>query len=213
MLDLRFAQLRKILCVGAHSDDLEIGCWGTIRRTIQASPGVEVRWHVFSAAGERRREARQSAKEVLKGAKAARVGLSGFRESYFPEQWGEIKDVFEAIKREFDPDLILTHWRDDRHQDHRVVSDLTWNTFRNHAVLEYEVPKYDGDLGNPNVFVPLDETLARQKATAIVSRFKSQAMKHWFTEDTFLALLRLRGIECGARARFAEAFYARKLVI
>lgn len=213
MCQLNVANVRRILCLGAHADDLEIGCGGTVRRIIQSSPRVVIRWHVFSALGRRRREARQSAKEFLHGANGAQILVGNCRESYFPEQWAAIKDAFEKMKGQFEPDLVFTHWRDDRHQDHRVLSDLAWNTFRNHTILEYEIPKYDGDLGNPNVYMALDEGICRQKVAAILSHFQSQQGRHWFTEDTLFALLRLRGIECGPRARYAEAFYARKLVL
>jgi len=213
MFHVSATKLRRILCLGAHSDDLEIGCGGTVRRIIQSFPRVEIRWHVFSAAGRRRREAERSAKQFLEGTKGAQIRIGHFRASYFPEQWAAIKNVFERTKREFEPDLVFTHWRDDRHQDHRVLSDLAWNTFRNHAILEYEIPKYDGDLGNPNFYVALEDDLCREKVSGILRHFRTQEGRHWFTEDTFLALLRLRGIECGPGTRYAEAFYARKLVV
>jgi LmbE family N-acetylglucosaminyl deacetylase len=168
---------------------------------------------VASAPGERAREARLSAREWLAAARSSTIEIGRFRESYFPHQWAALKDAFEQLKRTCEPHLVFTHWREDRHQDHRVVSDLTWNTFRHHTILEYEIPKYDGDLGNPNVYVPLDEATSTRKAATILRCFKSQARKGWFTEDAFLAMLRLRGIECGPRARFAEAFYGRKLVV
>lgn len=206
-------RVRRVLCLGAHSDDIEIGCGGTVRRIIQAFPRVEFRWEVFAAPGPRAREAKRSAEAFLKGARKAGVHVRRFRESYFPHDWADIKDVFERIKTEFEPDVVFTHWRDDRHQDHRVLSDLAWNTFRDHAILEYEIPKYDGDLGNPNVYVALDESLARQKVSGILRHFPTQAGRHWFTEDTFMALLRLRGLECGSRTHYAEAFYGRKLVV
>ena len=141
---------RRVLCLGAHSDDIEIGCGGTLLRLIAANPSIEIQWHVFSSSGPRRKEARASAAEFLRGVKKRQVVTYQFRESYFPIEWAKIKDEFERIKSGFDPDLILTHWRDERHQDHRVLSDLGWNTFRNHTILEYEIPKYDGDLGQPN---------------------------------------------------------------
>jgi LmbE family N-acetylglucosaminyl deacetylase len=213
MLEIRLADVRRVLCLGAHSDDLEIGCGGTLCRIIEGSRDVVVRWHVFSAAAERRREAERSATRFLEGARDATVHMNDFRESYFPEQWAAIKDVFETIKAEFEPDVVLTHWRDDRHQDHRVLSDLAWNTFRSHAILEYEIPKYDGDLGNPNIYVALDEALCRRKVDAIMDCFQTQRGRHWFTEDVFWGLLRLRGMECGPRARYAEAFFGRKLVV
>jgi LmbE family N-acetylglucosaminyl deacetylase len=213
MFQLSDARVRRVLCLGAHADDLEIGCGGTVRRIIHASPGVEIRWHVFSASGGRRLEAKRSARDFLRGTKRAEIQVGTFRESFFPDQWSAIKRVFEQTKRLFEPDLIFTHWRDDRHQDHRVLSDLAWNTFRNHMILEYEIPKYDGDLGNPNLYVALEDTICRQKVAAILRHFRTQNNRHWFTEDTFTALLRLRGIECGPRTRYAEAFYARKLVV
>ena len=203
----------KVLCLGAHSDDIEIGCGGTILRMLGAYPEAEVKWVVFSAKGARRREAQNSARSFLKGAAMCNVVLKGFRESFFPSREEEIKDLFESIKHGFDPDVIFTHYRHDLHQDHRVVSQLTWNTFRNHLILEYEIPKYDGDLGVPNTFVPLDSATCQAKVKNLITHFQSQRGKQWFTEDLFLALPRLRGMECNASARYAEAFYCRKLVI
>ncbi len=209
---LSIGSLKRVLCLGAHADDLEIGCGGTLRRIIAASPEVEVRWHVFSASGRRRLEAQKSAGEILKAARCSEIHVGNFRESYFPEKWAAIKDVVEATKP-FSPDVVFTHWRDDRHQDHRVLSDLAWNTFRDHLILEYEIPKYDGDLGNPNVYVTLEPEVCQQKVAGLLRHFSSQADKHWFTEDLFFGLMRMRGIECGPRTRYAEAFYARKLVV
>jgi LmbE family N-acetylglucosaminyl deacetylase len=213
MLFVNPSPIRKILCLGAHSDDIEIGCGGTLLRLAASRPDLEIRWHVFSASGERKKEAKASAEEFLTGVTNRRIVVAEFRESYFPQDWAPIKDEFERLKQEFDPDIIFTHWREDRHQDHRVLSDLAWNTFRNGAILEYEIPKYDGDLGQPNYYVALDEPTCRRKVNTILKLFPSQVHRPWFTEDTFFALLRLRGIECGARARFAEAFHARKVVV
>jgi LmbE family N-acetylglucosaminyl deacetylase len=205
--------LRRVLCLGAHADDIEIGCGGTVLRLLAADPTVEICWRVFSAAGPRAKEAKASAAEFLQGARRSQVVVSRFQESYFPQHWGRIKDEFERLKASFDPDLILTHWRDDRHQDHRVLSDLAWNTFRNHRILEYEIPKYDDDLGQPNFYVGLEESVVSRKVTLLLRHFPSQAQRHWFTEDAFRGLMRLRGIECGPRARYAEAFHARKMVV
>ena len=205
--------VKRVLCLGAHSDDIEIGCGGTLLRLAATFPTIEIHWCVFGAGGRRKKEARSSAAEFLGGLKKCRVSVSEFRESYFPQEWASIKDQFERIKRKMDPDLVFTHWREDRHQDHRVLSDLAWNTFRNHTILEYEVPKYDGDLGQPNFYVALDEATCRRKVATILKHFESQAHRHWFTEDTFLSLLRLRGIECGPGTRYAEAFHSRKLVV
>jgi LmbE family N-acetylglucosaminyl deacetylase len=202
-----------VLCLGAHADDIEIGCGGTLMRLLETWPGAEVHWHVFSAPGPRRGEAMRSAKQWLATAGARTVKAWSFRESYFPDQWAAVKDAMEQVRASCEPDLIFTHWREDRHQDHRVISDLTWNAFRDHAILEYEIPKYDGDFGQPNVYVPLDETACRRKVKALMRNFPSQASKHWFTPDTLLALPRLRGIECGPRVQYAEAFHARKLVL
>jgi LmbE family N-acetylglucosaminyl deacetylase len=168
---------------------------------------------VFGANGKREAEAIDSAERFLQGVEEKNVMIRNFRDGFFPFHGLEIKELFESIKREFSPDLILTHYRDDRHQDHRVISDLTWNTFRDHFILEYEIPKYDGDFGSPNLFVTLDDSLAKKKARLIVEVFESQREKHWFTEDTFLAVLRLRGMESASSGKYAEAFYARKMTM
>jgi LmbE family N-acetylglucosaminyl deacetylase len=212
MKSLRLDGIKKLLCLGAHSDDIEIGCGATILRLIREHAGIQIYWFVFSAHGPRGREARQSAREFLQGARS-QVRVAQFKESYFPSKWPAIKDAFEQVKREFEPDLVLTQYRDDRHQDHRVLSDLAWNTFRNHLVLEYEIQKYDGDLGTPNVYVPVERELCERKIATLLRHFKTQTNKHWFTEDTFWALMRLRGIESAASSGFAEAFYGRKLCL
>lgn len=212
MINLDFSKLGKVLCLGAHSDDIEIGCGGTLLRLIRERPDLEVQWIVFSAGGRRTTEAQKSARDFLCGVKRKKIVVKKFRTSFFPSQNEMIKEYFEHLKQAFHPDLILTHYRTDRHQDHRVLSDLAWNTFRNHLILEYEIPKYDGDLGNPNCFVPLDEQAAQKKVEYLCRHFQTQGNKHWFTPDTFLGLMRLRGIECASQTRFAEAFYGRKLV-
>jgi len=211
MASLHLHGVKKLLCVGAHSDDIEIGCGATVLRLIREQPDLQIYWLVFSAPGLRAREAKASAGEFLRGIRARQIRTMTYRESFFPDEWSRIKETFERVKRSFEPDLVLTHYRDDRHQDHRVLSDLAWNTFRNHLVLEYEIPKYDGDLGSPNVYVPVPQELCERKVSLLLRHFQSQRDKHWFTADTFWALLRLRGIECAPSARFAEAFYGRKL--
>jgi LmbE family N-acetylglucosaminyl deacetylase len=217
MLSLRLAPQAnaplRILCLGAHSDDIEIGCGGTILSLIASGTPVDCRWVVLSSDTEREREARASAAEFLKGAKHSDVQVKQFRNGYFPFVGDTIKDYIETLKSGPAPDVIFTHTRDDRHQDHRVVSDLTWNTFRNHLVLEYEIPKYDGDLGAPNVFVPLDEAHCREKIRILQTAFTTQRDKHWFDEATFRGLMRLRGMESCAPSFHAEAFYARKVVL
>lgn len=203
----------KILCLGAHSDDIEIGCGGTILRLIRDYPNVVCYWVVFSADEQRAREAHAGAAAFLRDARERTVVVKDFRDGFFPFVGGEIKEYFEGLKREFSPDIIFTHHRQDLHQDHRLLSELTWNTFRGQLILEYEIPKYDGGLGAPNLFVQLDEELCRRKVRHIADCFGSQARRQWFDDDTFLALLRLRGLEANAATRYAEAFYGRKLVL
>lgn len=202
----------RVLCLGSHSDDLEIGCGGTLLSLAASRPGVNVDWVVFSASEDRAAEARRSAMQFLEGTADSSVQVEKFRDGFFPYVGSDIKQYFEDLKRRCSPDLIFTHYRDDRHQDHRLISDLTWNTFRDHLILEYEIPKYDGDLGSPNVFVHLDEAVCRRKVSAIVGMFQTQRNKHWFTDDTFFSLLRLRGIESASPTGYAEGFYCRKAV-
>lgn len=200
-----------VLCLGAHSDDIEIGCGGTILQLLDARRNVSVHWVVFGASGARAHEAERSAKHFLRRAASATVFLKQFRDGFFPYMGGAVKEEFENLKGIVTPDLIFTHCRDDRHQDHRLVHELTWNTWRNHLILEYEVPKYDGDFGVPNYFVPLSAAIVRRKIAALARFFPTQSGKHWFDEELFRGVLRLRGMECNAPARYAEAFYARKL--
>ena len=202
-----------ILCLGAHSDDIEIGCGGTILRLLQSYNNANVTWVVFSANADRKREAVTSAKRFLARAKATTIITKGFKESFFPYRGENIKSFFERLKIQVAPDLIFSHYRHDQHQDHRVICELTWNTFRNHQILEYEIPKYDGDLGQPNVYVPLSQELCNEKIKYLMEGFSTQRSRQWFTEDTFKSLLRLRGIECHTPNKYAEAFYGRKLVL
>jgi LmbE family N-acetylglucosaminyl deacetylase len=202
--------IRRILCLGAHCDDIEIGCGGTILRLIRENRNLEVYWIVFSSNPSRKREASKAARTFLENANRSKITIRSFRDSFFPYEGKAIKEFFEVIRKGFQPDLIFTHYRGDLHQDHRLISDLTWNAFRNHLILEYEVPKYDGDLGSPNFFVGLDEGLCKAKIGHILASFCSQSGKQWFTEDTFRALLRIRGIESNAEGRYAEGFYCRK---
>jgi LmbE family N-acetylglucosaminyl deacetylase len=202
-----------VLCLGAHSDDIEIGCGGLLLSLIKSRRALDVTWVVFSALGEREREARRGATLFLKGAARTNVIVKQFRDGHFPYDGAAVKAVFEQLKNYTSPDLVLTHYRNDRHQDHRVLSDLAWNTFRDHLVLEYEIPKFDGDLGQPNCFVPLDRATAARKAKFLGQAFGTQRDKHWFSDETFLGLMRLRGMECRAPGGFAEAFYGRKVVL
>jgi LmbE family N-acetylglucosaminyl deacetylase len=203
----------KILCLGAHSDDIEIGCGGLILSLIKSRTALDVTWVVFSASDQREREARRGAAAFLKGATHTRVIIKQFRDGHFPYEGAAVKAVFETLKRETSPDVVLVHYREDRHQDHRVLSDLAWNTFRDHLILEYEIPKFDGDLASPNCFVPLNRATCARKVKYLQSVFGTQRDKHWFSEETFMALMRLRGMECRAPGGYAEGFYARKIVL
>jgi LmbE family N-acetylglucosaminyl deacetylase len=198
-----------VLCLGAHSDDIEIGCGGTILSLKAAAP-VEFHWVVLSACGVRAEEAAASA-ELFASPAPRRVILKSFRDGYFPYCGSELKDCFEELKTTLNPDLIFTHFRDDAHQDHRLVNELTRNTFRDHLILEYEVPKYDGDMGQPNVFVPLEPNHYRQKVDYLMEAFGSQRTKRWFDPETFLGLMRIRGMESNSPSGYAEGFYGRKV--
>jgi LmbE family N-acetylglucosaminyl deacetylase len=211
MLELTSGPLRSILCLGAHGDDIEIGAGATLLALLAAHPAARVHWMVFSATAERAEEARQSAADFLGAADRGTVQLEAFTDGFFPSEVHHIKRRFEELKTQVSPDIVFTHHRDDRHQDHRVISELTWNTFRNHLVLEYEIPKFDGDLGQPCLFVPADDSRRAFKVETVLRRYASQRSKPWFTRETFDALMRLRGIECRAPSGYAEAFHARKV--
>jgi LmbE family N-acetylglucosaminyl deacetylase len=202
----------QVLCVGAHCDDIEIGCGATLLRLSRERP-LAVTWFVLCSTPKRAAEVQASAARFLRGTRSYEVLIESMRDGYLPAQWAMAKDAFEALKRRPRPDLIFTHERDDRHQDHRAVCELTWNTFRDHTILEYEVAKYDGGLGTPNVFVPVAGALARRKAQLLAASYPSQRGKPWFDDDAFLALMRLRGLECNAAGGYAEAFHARKVVM
>ena len=204
--------LRRILCLGSHCDDIEIGCGGAILRLLDENPGIEICWLVFSSTQVRKKEALRAANLFLASAKRKKILIRNYRDSFFPSLHARIKGEFEKLKKEFVPDLILTHYRHDLHQDHRVICELTWNTFRSHLILEYEIPKYDGDLGIPNFFVGLDRATCERKSKYILDAFASQRAKQWFTADTFMGLQRLRGIESNSPGGFAEGFHCRKLV-
>jgi LmbE family N-acetylglucosaminyl deacetylase len=214
MLSLFSAEpVRRALAIGCHADDIEIGCGGTILTLIRSHPEIEIDWVVLAASGDRAEEARSSAEAFLADAGAARVEVHPFRDGFLPYSNGEVKELFEELKGRVDPQLIFTHTRHDLHQDHRHACELTWNTFRNHLILEYEIPKVDGDLGAPNLFVPLTEEVARRKAALLAQHFPTQAGKHWFDEELFMGLMRIRGMEAIAPERYAEAFMCRKAVV
>jgi len=205
--------LRRVLAIGAHSDDLELGCGGTVLALTRANPGLAVDWVVLAAEGDRADEARRCADVLLAGAGERSVEVHGFRDGYLPHAAAGVKDAFEALKSRPAPDLVLTHTRDDLHQDHRLVCELTWNTFRDHVVLEYEIPKWDGDTGRPNVYVALEEAVVQQKLDLLGAHFETQRGKDWYDVEVFRGLMRIRGMECRAPSGYAEAFVARKLTL
>ena len=206
-------EISTVLCIGAHSDDIEIGCGGLLLSLLRKRPGLDVFWCVLSASPERRAEAEKSASLFLEEAASFRVEVSSFRDGYFPYDGARVKDYFEALKGRVEPDLILTHRTKDLHQDHRLVGELTWNTFRTHQILEYEIPKYEGDLATPNVFVSLDEATVDRKCSILMGAFPSQSGRNWFTADTFRGLARLRGVESKSPQGYAEGFYCRKVLL
>jgi LmbE family N-acetylglucosaminyl deacetylase len=205
--------ISQVLCLGAHSDDIEIGCGGTLLKLAAHARNVVIHWVVFSAIQERRQEAHDSAAAFLANVAKSTIVLHQFRDGFLPYAGMELKECFEQLKHECSPDLILTHYRNDLHQDHRTISELTWNTFRNHLILEYEIPKYDGDFGSPNVFVPLDRDICQRKIQYLFEYFKTQREKQWFSHELFSAILRLRAMEANATSGYAEAFYCRKLLL
>lgn len=212
MLSLSLEHVRTVLCLGAHADDIEIGCGGAVLDLLARQPGkIAVHWVVLSGDDARRAEARRAAEAFLAQAGARTVTTQTFRDTYFPFVGGEIKQFIAELRDQVSPDLIFTHRREDLHQDHRLVAELTWCAFRDHLVLEYEIPKYEGDLGRPNLFVPLDESVCRRKIELLLESFPTQRSRPWFTADTFWALLRLRGLECNSPSRFAEAFTCAKM--
>ena len=210
---VRASRPLRLLCIGAHSDDIEIGCGGTVLTWLASTPGIKVTWVVLCAEGGRATEARRSARALLQRSAACKVIIANFRDGFLPAQYADVKGFFEDLKRDVDPDVILTHWLHDRHQDHRLTAELTWNTWRNHLVIEYEIPKYEGDLAPPNTYVPIPASLASRKAAHLGRYFSSQRGKDWFVADNFLALMRVRGLECRSPSGFAEAFHARKLIL
>jgi len=203
----------QVLCLGCHSDDIEIGCGGAILQLARQYPGCRFHWVIFSAIGVRETEAQRSAALFAESITLETPILKSFKDGFMPYVGEEVKAVFEDLKGTISPDLIFTTSRRDVHQDHRLIGELTWNTFRDHFILEYEIPKYDGDLGQPNVFMPLEPEIYERKIAHLMEAFQSQHLKRWFDRSTFLALMRLRGMECNAPSGYAEAFYCRKLVL
>lgn len=202
-----------ILCLGAHCDDIEIGCGGTLLKLLDSNRSANVYWQIFSSTPARRQEAVSGANKICEKARSLQTNILDFRDGYLPYTGSAVKEAMEEVKQDFSPDLILTHFRHDLHQDHRMISELTWNTFRNHQILEYEIPKWDGDLGSPNTFVTLEKTHAKEKISILQDVYNSQHSKEWFTDDLFWSIMRIRGMECNSESGLAEAFYTRKTVI
>jgi len=205
-------QALRILCFGAHCDDIEIGCGGSLLKLIENKQVAAVKWVVFASNELRKKEAETCAHRFLEGVSEKEINILSFKDAFLPSFKDDIKQYFEGIKQSFTPDLIFTHYHADKHQDHRLVCELTWNTFRHHAIMEYEIPKYDGDLGQPNAYCQLNRSQVDRKIGLLLECFESQRSSHWFDEETFTALLRLRGLECANHDRYAEAFYARKWI-
>ncbi len=213
MLKARFDSIQRILCLGAHSDDIEIGCGGSLLELLSRHEGVHVDWVVLSGSEERAREARAGAEAILGAAASSHVRVEGFRDSFFPQEEGELKEFLHRLDDRLQPDLIFTHHCRDFHQDHRTLAKLTYSVFRNHTIFEYEIPKYDGDLGRPNVYIAISEERVNQKLHLIETCFPSQNEKEWFEAETFRSVMRLRGVECKAPGRYAEAFHVPRLLI
>ncbi len=209
-----FANVKNVLCLGAHCDDIEIGAGGTILRLIEAHPHLHFHWVVFGGKDpSREAEARTAAAKFCYGSAGFSVDIQAYADSFFQYSGEAIKKHFLTIREAFAADVVFTHHADDRHQDHRLINEFTWNTFRNHQILEYEIPKWDGDLSRPSIYSPLSEATMQKKTDLLMELFGSQRSKAWFTPDTFKAVMRLRGLECNSPSGFAEAFHSRKVVI
>ena len=212
MLGVLPQTLRSVLFIGAHCDDIEIGCGATVQKLLADYPQLEVHWVVLASNPVRAAEARRSAEMYLSDCVHKTIDIQAFRNGYFPYIGEQIKDYFERLKVSVQPDVIFTHHGGDYHQDHRVTAELTWNTFRDHLILEYEIPKYDGGMGSPNLFIPVTRIQVETKVNRLLDCFVSESTKRWFTPETFAGLMRLRGVECNAMDGYAEAFYCRKII-
>jgi len=209
-----FADLSRVksaMFIGAHSDDIEIGAGGLLMRLVRESPGVEITYVILSGDATRHNEARNAAAAFTHGCGKLDLRLASFTDRFFPAEQTQIKKYFDQLKLNTSPQLVICHKASDKHQDHRVVNELVYNTFRAHSILEYEIPKWDGDLSTPNLYVPLSDEIATQKAELLMEHFGSQRSKHWFDLETFRGLMRIRGIECNAK--YAEGFHVRKMVV
>lgn len=212
-LDFVFPERAELLCIGAHCDDIEIGCGGTILRLLELHPAISITWLILTGNERRQAETRESARQLTGDTGRIDLILHQFRDGYLPYNGNLVKDAFNSVKAKIDPHLILSHWNGDSHQDHRFVSEMTWSSFRNSLILEYEIPKYDGDLGQPNIYVPLSDGILEHKVNTLMKSYGSQLSKAWFDEETFRSIHRLRGIESGSNSRYAEGFYCRKAAV
>lgn len=212
---------KTVVCLGAHADDIEIGCGGTLLHLMRKNTNLSVHWHVFSGSEQRVKEAKNSAQAYFQQLEAAAaesgnrfsISVHSFRDAHFPTQLSEIKQKMQEIHKTHNPDVVFTHQIADRHQDHQTLGEVTWQTFRNHLILEYEIPKFEGDLVHPNVYVPLSNEVCQRKIELLDTCFPSQKEKPWYDEETFRSLLRIRGLECHSESRYAEAFTVRKMTI
>lgn len=213
-LELPSRRQLRVLCIGAHSDDIEIGCGGTLLEWMDMRCTLHVTWVVLSAVGARAVEARRSATNLLARAKRVNIVIHGLDDGRFPAYYSEVKNALESVRSHWpDPDVILTHRLEDRHQDHRTVAEVAWQTWRDHLVFEFEIPKYEGDLGQPNVYVPISARNGRRKVEHLMRHFGTQRSKSWFSPETFEGLMHLRAIECRSTSGFAEAFHLRKATL
>lgn len=212
-MQLEFSNLHSVLCIGAHPDDIEIGCGGTLLELMSRNPAARMDWIVFGCNRVREIEAISSFRRWFGNSPSRTIHTHFFSDTLFPSQQSEIKEQFRILSSSISPDVIFTHRREDMHQDHRLLAELTWQTFRSHLILEYEIPKYEGDLGNPNVFFPLKAETVQSKIQYLLDEFPTQREKPWFDRETFQAMMRIRGLESRAESGFAEAFHARKIVV
>lgn len=202
----------RVVALGAHADDIEIGAGGLIQRLVADTPSLSIRWLVASATPERRREAEKASSRLVGSVSDCTLDIGDLRDGFLPFL-GPAPKEWLIRHAGFEPDIVICPRGEDLHQDHRLVGQLAWQVFRSSLIFEYEIPKYEGDLGRPNVYVVLDRATAERKVATILEAFPSQRSRRWFEPETFWALLRLRGIEAASPTGFAEAFHASKIVL
>jgi LmbE family N-acetylglucosaminyl deacetylase len=210
MLALDLRGVRAVVALAAHPDDLEIAAGGLLLTLAAAAPGVRVHYVLFTGSPDRQQEARAAGPAFLPGAQLS-MATHDLPDGRLPAYWGGAKEIAEEAARELPAELVLAPARDDAHQDHRTVAELATTAFRDALVLHYEIPKWDGDVGRPNLYLPLAEPTARRKVELLHTCFPSQKDRDWWDDEVFLSLARLRGMEC--RARYAEAFVCHKAAL